>query len=150
MVAKLLIGGAWRAPLSGRMLDCINPATEEVISTIANGNAADVDAAVGAARLAFPAWKRTSALKRAELLTAIAARITERREELARIEVADKSELQSDDSHTADHDRCKHQTRGHRKSSPSVSSSQHFFGDKVETKAQRKPCLHFGRPNGDV
>ncbi|MBN8942997.1 MAG: aldehyde dehydrogenase family protein [Rhizobiales bacterium] len=86
---QLHIGGTWRPPLSGAGLDVVDPATETVIATVANGGEADIDAAVGAARAAFPAWRRTSATERANMLAAIAAAITARRDELARIEVRD-------------------------------------------------------------
>lgn len=89
MTRPILIGGTWRAALSGASLDVVDPATETVIDSVANGGEADVDLAVAAARAAFPAWRRTRAPERAGLLAAIAAGIRTRREELARIEVRD-------------------------------------------------------------
>ena len=63
---KLLIGGKWVAAKSGKTFETLNPATEEVLALIAEGDKADVDEAVKAARKAFEAalgrrWGRISA-----------------------------------------------------------------------------------------
>ena len=50
---EFYIDGAWRAPASQALIDVVNPATEETAARIAAGNAADVDEAVRAARIAF-------------------------------------------------------------------------------------------------
>ena len=47
---KLLIDGQWRDSVSGKTFETINPATEEVIAEVAEGDAADIDLAVKAAR----------------------------------------------------------------------------------------------------
>ena len=52
--AKLFINGAWVEPESGEWLETSDPSTDAVIMRIARGNAADVDAAVKAARKAQP------------------------------------------------------------------------------------------------
>ena len=70
---KFYINGAWVAPRSTETLDVINPATEEVIDTIALGNQADLDAAVAAAKAAFVTFSQTTPAERSELL----GRITE-------------------------------------------------------------------------
>ena len=56
---QLLIDGRRVASSSGRTFKSLNPATEEVIATIAEGNEADVDRAVAAARRAFEGPWRT-------------------------------------------------------------------------------------------
>jgi betaine-aldehyde dehydrogenase len=61
-----------------------NPATEEPIATVPRARAADVDAAVTAARRAQPDWRRIPGLEKAKLLHAIAARIRDMHAELAR------------------------------------------------------------------
>ena len=50
---KLLIGGKWVAAKSGKTFESINPANEEVLALVAEGDKADVDDAVKAARKAF-------------------------------------------------------------------------------------------------
>ena len=63
------INGRWVKPKSGAYLENRNPAdTREVVGVFPASNAADVDAAVNAAREALPKWKATPAPKRAELL----------------------------------------------------------------------------------
>ncbi|RUO98886.1 aldehyde dehydrogenase family protein [Hyphomicrobium sp.] len=90
MQSKLFIGGKWAEPLEGGTLDVINPATEQVFHRCAAGTAADVDAAVAAAKGAMAGpWSRTSGHDRAGYLRAIAAKIEEQKQALAEIEVRD-------------------------------------------------------------
>ena len=77
------INGAWRAGTSGQAIAVQDPATEDVIDSVAAGNGEDVRAAVDAASAAFPAWRRLSAGERAELLHEVAARLTANTEALA-------------------------------------------------------------------
>lgn len=80
---KIYIDGAW-VPSSGEAsLEVVNAATEEVMATIPEGTAEDVDRAVSAAHKAFGAWSQTSPEERAGFLKAIQAGITARQEELA-------------------------------------------------------------------
>jgi len=62
------IGGAPAAPASGRFKDVFNPATGQVSGSVALASVEEVDAAVKAARAAFPAWSETAPLKRARIL----------------------------------------------------------------------------------
>ena len=68
---KFYIGGAWVEPAERRTLPVVNPATEEVLYDVAIGGAADVDAAVGAARAAWPVFAATSRDERLALLARI-------------------------------------------------------------------------------
>lgn len=54
---QLLIGGKWMPAKSGKTFETINPANEEVLALVAEGDKADVDEAVKAARKAFEASK---------------------------------------------------------------------------------------------
>ena len=76
------INGQWVEANQPDAIEVINPATEEIIATIAKGDAADIDAAVAAARAAFPEWSATPSTKRAELLGKLAQKMTERLEEV--------------------------------------------------------------------
>jgi len=88
--SKLFINGAWRDALSGRTLDVINPATEQVFQTCAAGGPEDIDAAVAAAKGAMAGpWRRTTGKDRAKYLRAIAAAIESKKQLLAEIEVRD-------------------------------------------------------------
>jgi aldehyde dehydrogenase (NAD+) len=84
---KLLIGGEWRTAGSGATIDVINPATEDVIATVASADRADVDAAVAAARAALDGpWGNLSARERGRLLWKLGERLMERADEVARLE----------------------------------------------------------------
>ncbi|RKS09695.1 acyl-CoA reductase-like NAD-dependent aldehyde dehydrogenase [Nocardiopsis sp. Huas11] len=65
----------------------IDPATEEVLATVALASAEETDAAVARAAAAFPAWRDTAPGERARLLRAVAAALDEHGEELAGLEV---------------------------------------------------------------
>ncbi len=80
---KNYIDGKW-VPSSGTTrIPVTNPANDEVIAEVTAGTVADVDAAVAAARAAFPGWSETPASERADILTAIAGKLAERAEEIA-------------------------------------------------------------------
>jgi aldehyde dehydrogenase (NAD+) len=77
---QFFIGGAWVEPSGNTPGAVINPATEEAVCRFPLGNGADVDAAVAAARRAFPGWSRSAPEHRADLLSRLAALIEARRE----------------------------------------------------------------------
>jgi aldehyde dehydrogenase (NAD+) len=81
---KFYIDGKWVAPASPKTLDVINPATEGVAGKISLGTAADVDAAVKAARKAFETFSRTSREERIDLITRIMAELKKRHEDMAK------------------------------------------------------------------
>src|SRR3954454_18592754 len=83
------IKGEFVSPRSGDYFDDINPATADVIAAIPNSDEHDVNDAVGAAKAAFPAWSRTSAADRSNLLLKLADLIENNLDELARIESID-------------------------------------------------------------
>ncbi|AHH95452.1 aldehyde dehydrogenase [Kutzneria albida] len=70
-----------------------SPIDGALLAEVARGGAAEVEAAVSAARQAFGGWSRTSRERRAELLHAIAEGIEKRTDELARVETADNGAL---------------------------------------------------------
>ena len=83
------IAGVFIPPHSGTYFDDINPATAEVIAKIPDSDERDIDDAVRAARAAFPAWSRTSAAERSNLLLKLADLIEKNLEELAKLESID-------------------------------------------------------------
>lgn len=89
------IGGERVAPASGEYFASTNPATREVLYHAARGNAADIDAAVDAARTAFkdPRWRDLSQTRRGHLLRRLGDLIGENAEELARSETLDNGKL---------------------------------------------------------
>ena len=68
---KFYINGKWVDPVTPKTLEVINPATEAAAGRISMGSAADVDAAVRAARAAFASYSQTSVAERIALLEAI-------------------------------------------------------------------------------
>jgi alpha-ketoglutaric semialdehyde dehydrogenase len=81
-----LIGDDWVAAQSGATFTSVNPANhDEVIGEFAASGPADVDAAVAAARAAFPAWSLMPAPKRGEILFKVARLLAEHKEELSRL-----------------------------------------------------------------
>jgi aldehyde dehydrogenase (NAD+) len=80
-IGKNLIGGEWKAgPNEGKDVNPSN--TNEIVGTYAQGAAADVDAAVDAAKAAFPAWSRSNPQIRYEILKKASDEVLARREEL--------------------------------------------------------------------
>ena len=88
---KLLINGKWVPAKSGRTFESINPANEEVLALIAEGDKADVDEAVKAARKAFEEskWSSISPHQRSRYLYKIADLIEENADQLAELESLD-------------------------------------------------------------
>lgn len=83
LYTNFYIDGSWVSPSEGKLLDVVNPATEEIAGRIALGTAADVDRAVAAARGAFVTFSRTSREERIELLSSILATYLKRHDDLA-------------------------------------------------------------------
>src|SRR5271166_4488370 len=88
---KILIDGKWHGSKSGKAFETVNPATEEVIAHVAEGDAADIDLAVKAARKAFDSgpWRKMDARDRGRLMFKLADLIEENIEELAELETLD-------------------------------------------------------------
>ncbi len=88
---RMLIDGKWQGSVSGKTFPTINPATGEVICQVAEGDKADVDLGVKAARKAFERgpWRTMSAAERGRLLNRLADLIEEHKEELAALESLD-------------------------------------------------------------
>ena len=87
---RILIGGEWVAAASSKSFETFNPATGEVISRLAEGDASDVDRAVKAARQAFEGeWSRWTPYDRQRLLLRVHDLIERSFDELALIETLD-------------------------------------------------------------
>jgi aldehyde dehydrogenase (NAD+) len=88
---QLLIGGKWVPAKSGKTFETVNPANEEVLALVAEGDKADVDEAVKAARKAFDegSWPAMGPHQRARLMFKIADLIEQHGEELALLETLD-------------------------------------------------------------
>jgi aldehyde dehydrogenase (NAD+) len=96
-----LVGGELRDALDGRTIDSHDPSTGQVWATIPRGTAADVDAAVRAARAALPGWKQVPPLARAALLRRYGDLLAARADDIALLECREMgrplAELQAGD-----------------------------------------------------
>ncbi|MFJ9905556.1 aldehyde dehydrogenase family protein [Streptomyces sp. NPDC101152] len=88
---RLFIGGQWRDAADGARTEVVDPSRGAVVTTVAEAGAADVDAAVRAAREAFDSgtWSGLSGRERGRILHRIAELIRENADELARLESLD-------------------------------------------------------------
>src|SRR5271170_2752411 len=88
---KLLIGGEWFEAQSGKTFETYNPATGEVLAQVAEGDRADIDQAVAAARKAFETgpWPDMSPAERGRLLWKLSDLIEQHLQELAELETLD-------------------------------------------------------------
>jgi aldehyde dehydrogenase (NAD+) len=86
---RLFIGGTWQEPRSGEYFDTINPADGERLAAVAQGAAADIDAAVRAARDASPKWRALTPHARARYLYALARLVQKHSRQLAVLETMD-------------------------------------------------------------
>src|ERR1700738_3570760 len=86
----LLIDGQHVPSASGRMFNTLNPATEQVIATVAEGNEIDVDRAVAAARRAFEGpWRTMRASERGQILLRLVDLMKRHADEIAALESLD-------------------------------------------------------------
>src|SRR5579883_479807 len=79
------IGGEWVPSQATEQQQVVNPATEEALADVPLGHPADVEAAVAAARAAFPAWRQTPPRERVQPLYRLKSLLEQHREELARL-----------------------------------------------------------------
>jgi len=88
---NMLVGGKWMESRSGKRFPTVNPVNEQVIAEVAEGDAADVDAAVKAARAAFDSgpWSRMDARDRGRLMNKLADLMEANIQELAGLETLD-------------------------------------------------------------
>ncbi len=88
---KLMINGQWIDAKSGKHFDVYNPATDQVVAQVAEGDAADVEMAVAAARRAFDEgpWSKMTASDRGKLIWRIGDLIEKHTDELGFLETLD-------------------------------------------------------------
>lgn len=88
---KLLIDGKWVGAASGKTFTSVDPSTGEPLATIAEGDKADIDLAVKAARRAFEEgpWSKMTPSERGRIIWKIGDLIEKNREELAELETLD-------------------------------------------------------------
>ena len=80
---EFYINGSWVAPIEGTACEVINPATEDACAVISLGGQEDTDAAVAAAKEAFPSWSMTPPAQRLAMIEKLLEIYMERSEEMA-------------------------------------------------------------------
>lgn len=99
---KIFINNKWVPSISGKTFQTIDPSNKQVIADIAEGDHADVQVAVAAAKKAFEfgsEWRTMDASHRGILLNKLADKIDENREELATLEAMDNGKHFNDAFH---------------------------------------------------
>jgi aldehyde dehydrogenase (NAD+) len=87
---RMLIDGKWLEAASGKTFETVNPATGEVLASVAEGDAEDIDSAVAAARRAFEGpWRRFRPFERQNLLLRLAELVDQHFDELAALDTID-------------------------------------------------------------
>ncbi|WP_421992520.1 aldehyde dehydrogenase family protein [Roseococcus sp.] len=87
---RMLIDGKWLEAASGKTFETFNPATGELLATVAEGDAEDIDRAVAAARRAFEGpWSRVKPFERQNLLLKLADLVDKHFDELADLDTLD-------------------------------------------------------------
>ncbi len=129
----MFINGEWVEAASGAKFDVTNPATGEVIGSVADGGAADAERAIGVAYAARRSWEATTAYERAEILRRADALMRERASELARLMTTEQGKplkaAQNEVNYAADFLRffAEEATRVHGAWLPSARSDQRFL-----------------------
>jgi aldehyde dehydrogenase (NAD+) len=92
---RMLIGGEWRDAVTGETFESVDPFTGRPWAVVPRARAADVDAAVRAARDAFDSgpWRRTTGVERARLMRRLAGLIDEEASRIAVVESTDNGKL---------------------------------------------------------
>jgi malonate-semialdehyde dehydrogenase (acetylating) / methylmalonate-semialdehyde dehydrogenase len=90
------VGGRWVEAKASDRLDVTNPATGEAMAQVPMSGAADVDAAVRAAREAFPAWRATPPLERARVCFELKFQLERRKDDLAELVSRDNGKALKD------------------------------------------------------
>ncbi len=87
---KMLIDGQWVDAASGKRFETLNPATGEVLATVAEGDAEDINRAVAAARRAFEGpWSKVKPFERQSMLLKLADLVDKNFEELSQLDTLD-------------------------------------------------------------
>ena len=92
----LYIDGAWLAGARGERFDVVNPATEEVIASVASAETADADAALDAAESAFADWAGRKPRERSEILRRCWELMTARLDDFARLITLENGKARAD------------------------------------------------------
>lgn len=93
---QLYINGEWRDGAAGERLDVVNPATEEVLASVASAEIEDADTALDAAQTAFQDWAARNPRERSEVLRKAWELMTARLEDFARLITLENGKAHAD------------------------------------------------------
>ncbi len=124
---KNYINGELVTPKSGQYLNNYEPATGEIYAKIPDSDEADVEAAVRAAKAAFPEWSTLPAKARGKILTRLAALIEENLERLALAEATDNGKPTS---------------LARMVDIPRAASNFHFYGTAIEHYSSKAHAMN--------
>jgi len=93
---NLYLNGAWHEATNGERFDVINPATQDVLTSVASAQIADADAALDAAQAAQADWAQRPPRQRAEVLRKAFELMTARLPELARLITLENGKARAD------------------------------------------------------
>ncbi|TNB48982.1 NAD-dependent succinate-semialdehyde dehydrogenase [Martelella lutilitoris] len=93
---NLYIDGSWREAASGERFDVINPATEEVLASVASADTADADRALDAAEKAMALWQAKKPRERSEILRKAWELMTARLDDFARLITLENGKARAD------------------------------------------------------
>ncbi len=133
-----LINGVLQPALGGEWLDNVEPATGAVYGRIARSGADDVEAAVTAARAAFPAWRAWSPAERRAVLHRLADKVAENAALLAEAEARDNGKPVSLAT-AVDIPRAEQNLRFYASAAEQFASESHTMGDGTVNYTLRKP-----------
>src|ERR1051325_2835854 len=89
----MLIGGEWVKAASGKTFESRNPATGDLLATVAEGDVEDINQAVAAARRAFEGpWSKAKPYERQQILLKLADLVEKHFDELSLLDTLDRSE----------------------------------------------------------
>ena len=133
-----LINGVLQPALGGEWLDNVEPATGAVYGRIARSSADDVEAAVTAARAAFPEWRAWSPAERRAVLHRLADKVAENAALLAEAEARDNGKPVSLAT-AVDIPRAEQNLRFYASAAEQFASESHTMGDGTVNYTLRKP-----------
>ena len=133
-----LVNGQLQPALGGDWLDNVEPATGEVYGRMPRSGAEDVEAAVSAARAAFPAWRAWSPADRRAVLMRLADKVAEHADMLTEAEARDNGKPVSVAS-VVDIPRAEHNLRFYASAAEQFASESHTMGDGTVNYTLRKP-----------
>ncbi|MEW6686409.1 MAG: aldehyde dehydrogenase family protein [Candidatus Edwardsbacteria bacterium] len=138
---KNFINGKWVDAKSGERFENRNPANwQELIGTFPKSEARDAEEAIKVAKEAFPAWKRTPAPKRGEIMWKVGRLLVERKEEIAKLMTREMGKVLKETMGDVQ--------EGIDTAFYAAGEGRRLFGMNAPSELRNKVCLSFRQPLG--